>query len=307
MTDTVGKPGFIGIGVQKCATTWIYDILRDHPEVGMSATKEVNFFSYHYDHGFQWYGRQFPRDADVRVRGEISPSYFHDPAAPGRAAGYAPEAKLLVSLRDPVERAISNHKHEVRVGHFSGSDVSFEAGLANNPGYIDQGLYATHLERWLEYFPADRVLVVLFDDIVRDPAGVAQGIYRFLGVDENHLSTALYSRSNSGHLKRSLPLHAARRRVRAAVTQAGFGWAWETMARLGLRRIYRKYNWRPAEGRVPTVSAESRGALRERFKSEVVQLEAIIGRSLVQWRSEEGETGPEEEFAPDFQKSALFG
>ena len=153
------KPAFIGIGAQKCASTWLYNILADHPEVWLSEKKELDFFSYYYDYGFQWYERNFESDESL-VAGEVSPSYFHGKGVPKRVFEYDANLRLILFLRDPIERAISNHKHEVRIGHFRGSDLSFERGLKNNPSYISQGLYATHLEKWLEYFPKDWLLFV---------------------------------------------------------------------------------------------------------------------------------------------------
>ena len=107
----------------------------------MPQVKEVDFFSYRYDHGYQWYERCFQSAKPARARGEISPSYFAEPAVPGaRRAISAPTPKSCCRLRDPVERALSNHRHEVRVGHLTGADLSFETGLANNPMYVEQGL-----------------------------------------------------------------------------------------------------------------------------------------------------------------------
>ena len=63
--------------------------------------------------------------------------------------------KLILFLRNPLDRLISNHKHEIRVSHLAGNELSVEFGLMNNPSYVEQGLYATHLERWLEYFPKE--------------------------------------------------------------------------------------------------------------------------------------------------------
>ena len=124
------KINFLVIGAQKCASTWIYDILRDHRQVLLSERKELDFFSYHYERGFQWYERQFGPPNGWLAVGEISPSYFHEPAVPARLGEYLPEAKIIVSLRDPVERALSHHRHAVRVGDVVGDDLSFEATVS---------------------------------------------------------------------------------------------------------------------------------------------------------------------------------
>ncbi|MCF7983822.1 MAG: sulfotransferase domain-containing protein [Thiohalocapsa sp.] len=295
MTTASTKPSFIGIGAQKCASTWLYDILSDHPEACVSEVKEVNFFSYHFDHGYEWYERHLGTCDGVKARGEISPSYFYEPAVPERIFDYAPDAKLLVSLRDPVDRAISNHKHEVRVGHLSGDDLSFERGLHNNPTYIEQGLYAKQLKRWLAFFPADRILVVLFEDVLADPEAVAKRVYRFLDIDQNHRSAALDTRSNVGHLNRSPRVHEARRRVRLALSAIGLGAAWERIADLGFRKVYRRYNWVSADTKIPAVSAQTRAMLRARFRDDILELQTLIGRPLNKWLAEERVDVPDAE------------
>ena len=97
------KPNFIG-NCQKCASSWLYDILADHPQVGVSEKKELDFFTQHYDNGHAWYERHFPHSSNIEVVGEISPSYFHEASAPARAKAFRSDARILVSLRDPVER-----------------------------------------------------------------------------------------------------------------------------------------------------------------------------------------------------------
>src|SRR5450432_1780443 len=70
------RPTYVGIGAQKCASTWLHSILAEHPEVAVPEVKEVDFFSYRYDYGYQWYERCFRSSKPARARGEISPSYF---------------------------------------------------------------------------------------------------------------------------------------------------------------------------------------------------------------------------------------
>lgn len=297
----MNKPTFIGIGAQKAATTWIYDVLSDHPDVGLSESKEVDFFSRHYDKGYQWYERQFVADGDRRAFGEVSPSYLNEPSVPPRVAAYIPDCKIIVSLREPVARAISNHKHEVRVGHLAGEDLSLEAGLQNNPSYVDQGRYATHLGRWLEFFPRDQVMVVLHDDIRQDPAGVAREIYRFLGIAPDFVSGALNTRSNVGHLKRHPGLDALRRQLRLGLKRFGGSWLWEGAARLGLRKLYRSVAWVESEDRIPAPGEETLQALRNTFAPEVEQLERLLDRPLPAWKQPRHRP----DAAPDETRAAL--
>jgi hypothetical protein len=276
---------FIGIGVQKCASTWIYDILLDHPQVGVGKRKEIDFFSYNYGLGYQWFESHFPiEDPRRRVWGEISPSYFVGLDIPRRVHDFAPRAKILVSLRDPVERAISNHRHEVRLGNFCGPDLSFEAGLKNNPFYLEQSRYGTHLHRWLERFAPSDVLIVFQEDIVANPGKVAEKIYGFLGIDASHHSVALAGQSNESHVYRFDGIERVRKAAREAVRTLRVDGMWRAAQRGGLQALYRRLNRRPPGVRIPDVGVETRRNLRVLLEDEIRMVEEIAGRSLDHWR-----------------------
>jgi hypothetical protein len=281
------RPTYVGIGAQKCASTWLHRILAEHPEVAVPVAKEIDFFSYRYDHGFQWYERCFAGDGSlVRARGEVSPSYFCEPSVPARIARYAPDVKILLSLREPVERALSNHRHEVREGHFAGPDLSFEAGLANNPMYVEQGLYATHLKRWLEHFPREQLLVVLMDEVELRPDEVCRTVYRFLGVDPAFTPAGQNERYNRSFASRARWLTGVKDTVYAATRAPGLRWAWDAAAGLGLRSVYRGINEVPSGAVIPRPRPETIVQLRRRFEPELRELEALLGRSFEDWRKD---------------------
>lgn len=283
MIARASTPTFIGIGAQKCASSWLHRIAGCHPEVGVSKEKEVDFFSYHYDHGYQWYESRFRHCAGCKAIGETSPSYFCDPRVPARVRRYAPAMRIVVSLRDPVERAVSNHRHEVRVGHVQG-DLSFHAGLENNPMYIDQGRYATHLRRWFRHFPAQQIMVVLMEDIAADPLGVAQSLYRFLGVNPEFVPSRLREHDN--------PAYANRYRLLATIKDSLYRhtdsippaqWLWKSASALGLKALYRRANVIPSEAVIPAPDPVILGRLREVFAPEVRELSRMLGRPLDTW------------------------
>jgi hypothetical protein len=283
MADASPLTRFVGIGAQKCASTWLHRILAAHPDVVVPAIKEVDFFSYRYDHGYQWYERCFDARRPARARGEISPSYFSEPAVPERVARCLPRARILLSLRDPVERALSNHRHEVRVGHLTGPDLSFEAGLRNNPMYVEQGRYATHLRNWLRHFDRDRILVLLMEDIEAGPAAVCAQVYRFLGIDARFVPPGLDSRYNPSFATRWSPLTTMKDAVYGATRLPGLRWLWELAARGGLRSLYRDVNVVPSSAVIPPPAAQTLQQLRAQFAPEVRELETMIGRSLATW------------------------
>lgn len=281
---------FVGIGVQKSASTWLHDVLNDHPNVVVGKEKEIDFFSYFWDRGFDWYRRQFPGGADTGViaTGEISPSYFHCSDAPKHVKKYNPEMRILLSLRDPVARAYSNHVHDIRQGFFMGSDLSFEAGLANNPAYVEQGMYASHLKRWLNEFSRERLLIVLQEDIIECPSTVARAMYDFVGVDPSYRSPIIDRRSNERQAVKSVGVAKTVERLRSTFVDSEYGgrWIWRSGKALGLKRIYEMLNVVPVGRLIPPMEAKTAEFLRAQFREDVEELEALLGRSLEHWKAE---------------------
>jgi len=277
------KLTFIGIGAQKCASSWLFDILADHPEAALSGKKELDFFSYHYENGYEWYEQQFSNKPGAKAVGEISPSYFNEASVPERAKLYSPDLRILLSLRDPVERALSQHRHLVRIGTVSGPDYRFEKALADNPSYIEQGLYATHLSRWLESFPENQIFVVLMDDIKNHPDETARKVYRFLGIAEDHQSAALHEKSNPSYVVRSRGLDSVVCTLRGVATRLGIDSVWRGLGRLGFQRLYRKMNRQPSNAIIPPPLPETLVELRRHFKSSTLKLQDMLGRDLSKW------------------------
>lgn len=280
------RVSFIGIGAQKAASSWLHDILSDHPQVVMPAVKELDFFSYHYENGAAWYERQFEsRPAALQV-GEVSPSYLHEPAVIERARHYSVDLRIVVSLRDPVQRALSQHRHLVRLGMVDAADTRFESALARNPTYIEQGLYHHHLSRWFEAFGRARMHVVLMEDIAQDRAAVARDLYRFLGVNEGHQSRALNLTSNPSYVVKSAALDRSVRLVRRGMQVLGAGKAWRTIGNMGIRELYRRGNRRASSAVIPPAMPDTLRALRLAFREDTDKLGALIGRDLSAWRNE---------------------
>lgn len=282
----VSDPGcnLIGVGAQKCATTWLHFVLKAHPDAFMSEPKELDFFSSFFDRGYEWYDRHFVGGAGKAVRGEISPSYLHDFDAPARAFAYAPAAKVVAVLRDPVDRAFSNHLHEVRNGNCT--SVDFEAGMANNPLYLHQSRYALHLNRWLEAFPKEQVKILLQEDIRADPMAVLTDVCGWLGIgwseaaafavaDERNAS-AKYRNERWGSL-----LHGMAHRLR----KSGLGSMVETIKGVGPVNAMLKANRQEMREAVPDMSPQVRLRLAKELLPDMEEVARLLGRQDLPWRS----------------------
>ncbi|MEM9048150.1 MAG: sulfotransferase domain-containing protein [Pseudomonadota bacterium] len=279
--DDGPKPTLIGLGAQKCASSWLHAALGAHPAIAVSAPKEIDYFSYFFDRGHLWYQRHFAAFGDSAVRAEVSPSYFHDPRSPARLRAYDPEMRLVVLLRDPVERAFSNHLHEVIKGHIP--PCPFEDGLANNPAYLEQGQYAAHLSGWMEAFAPAQFLVMIAEDIARDPVRAAMQLYRFAGVDPDGPALVLTERRNESDRPRSAALRRLLRAQGALLRRAGLE---ETLARIkrlpGVSHTLRA-NAVDLRREIPPMRAETRLRLSEVFAPQMVPLAQLIGRETLPW------------------------
>jgi hypothetical protein len=205
-------PDFLVLGAQKAGTTALYEYLRRHPQITGPSWKEVSFFDRHWARGESWYRGNFPNLARTRGKlvSEASPSYVFHPLAPQRVQEVVPEARLIVLVRNPVDRALSQYNHEVALGR---EPLPFEEALdaeeerlrgeqermAADPRYFSRewwshtykarGRYAEQLQRWLAVFLREQLLVLPTDDLGSDPAQAHAQVLEFLGASPQRLDS----------------------------------------------------------------------------------------------------------------------
>ncbi|MFS4583392.1 sulfotransferase domain-containing protein [Phaeobacter sp. C3_T13_0] len=276
-------PTLVGIGAQKCASTFIHTALGAHPDAAVSDPKELDFFSAYFDRGYHWYQNHFAHGADKAVRFEASPSYFYDPRCPERLNAFDPSIRVICLLRDPVARAYSNHLHEVIKGHIP--PLPFSEGLANNPAYLEQGLYSRHLGNWISVLGRDRVLVMLAEEISAAPVHAAQQVYRFAGLDCSHVSPVLHERRNESDRPR---LPALRKVLRAGgdrLRRAGFEDALARLKTVGPVSAMLRANSQNMRDVVPPLGDDDIASLRGYFADDLAQLPDLLGRDRLPWDS----------------------
>ncbi len=281
------KPDFIGIGVQKCATAWLYTMLSRHPQVALAwpekNDKDIKFFSYYYDRGIEWYEHHFD-DCRGEVVGEYSTSYFYHTDAPERIYNYAPDMKLIVSLRHPVERAFSNHKFEVRLGRVSGENTVFENALENNPMYLYQSLYYKHLSRWLQYFPRDQIYVVIVDDLLHNSRQVLQGLYQFLNVSYDYLPVIHHQRVHETRIPKNERIEWVTIKATQLARQMGLSGFIDILKSRGVKSALDRLLVKEECEVFPPMRPETRRRLLEYFAEEVDHLAELLNKDLSAWR-----------------------
>lgn len=179
------RPTFVGIGAQKAATSWCWEVLRQHPQVGAAQPKELNFFNDRFDRGLAWYAQHFA-DPDRPVQGEISPLYMDNPHAAERIASAYPNVTILVVLRDPYERALSNLLHEIRGtdGEVATTGLERARQLAQaNDKYVRRSCYAAALAPYFQCFPRSQINVLFYEHLIRNERLFLSTLYRSVGAD----------------------------------------------------------------------------------------------------------------------------
>ena len=207
-------PSFLILGAQRSGTTSLYRYLAQHPRIFPALRKEVHYFDFQYDKGRRWYLAHFPtatsrfRGNGRPVTGEATPYYLVHPLAPQRVWEFNPAMKLIVILRDPVERAFSHYNHEVRRGvetldfrdavdaepeRLSGADgllrraPHYYSYSHHHFSYFDRGRYAHHLQAWLDRFPLRQLLILKSDEMFLDANRVANEVFAFLDLPPHRL------------------------------------------------------------------------------------------------------------------------
>ncbi|KAM9210890.1 heparan sulfate glucosamine 3-O-sulfotransferase 6 [Dugong dugon] len=179
-------PQALIVGVKKGGTRALLEFLRLHPDV-RALGSEPHFFDRCYARGLAWYRSLMPRTLEGQITMEKTPSYFVTREAPRRIHSMSPDTKLIVVVRNPVTRAISDYAQTLSKtpGLPSFHTLAFRHGL----GPVDTawsavriGLYAQHLAHWLHYFPLSHFLFVSGERLVSDPAGEVGRVQDFLGL-----------------------------------------------------------------------------------------------------------------------------
>jgi sulfotransferase family protein len=177
-------PTFLVIGASKAGTTSMYGYLRAHPQVFMSAKKELKFFipKRNWSRGIDWYEEQFDQANNAVAIGEASPGYTKYPrtrGVPALIAQVLPDIRLIYLVRQPIDRMISQYLRNLR--RFWESELSPEKALLDDPRYLDPSRYAMQIEQYLEYFPREQLLIVKTEDL--HAATTMERVFRFLDVD----------------------------------------------------------------------------------------------------------------------------
>lgn len=227
-------PNFIIIGVQRGGTTSMYKYITKHPKIIPALRKEIHFFDIKYGKGISWYQSQFMQNfiyCALRrkkkykdsITGEATPYYIYHPHVVERILKFIPNVKLIVLLRNPVERAYSHYNHEVRLKI---EHLSFEDSIKEEPrrlegeikkmegdesyysfnhqhfSYLQRGIYIEQVERWAKKIPKEQMLILSSEDFYSDSNKICNEVFNFLNLPNIELNKIKAYNKGSNKLMR---------------------------------------------------------------------------------------------------------
>lgn len=276
------KPNFLVIGTAKAGTTWLYSCLNAHPEIFLPEIKELHFFSYDhlYQKGYAWYESHFQSVTKEKAVGDISPSYLPLEASAARIHAYDPNIRLIAILRNPIDRAYSHYCMEMRADKV---DSNIEIGLTVDSPYVKWGLYHHQISRFTQLFPENRIKVLFFDDIQRNPESLLKEVYSYLDVDSSFLPESVFKVSNP---KRSLPkypfLYKSLRKIYDTLT-TNFNFANKFLIQLRIRGYFDLFHRINQGEDFPKLSSNRKKSLAKFYAEDVKQLSEYTEKDLLFW------------------------
>lgn len=268
-------PNFIYIGPAKAGSTWLHETLLGHPDIYLPAVKDLHFFNRYYGRGIDWYADHFAgARAEQGIVGEVCQSYLATPEAAERMSQcLGKDLRLMVTLRNPVQRAFSHYLYMLRQGE---RPQSFHDALVTRTSLIKQSRYARDLRRYLRYFPRESIYLGVFEDLRADPQAFLDDLLKWLDIEPMTLTSAQRdarlpaSKARSRSAARTLHRSALWARNRNRATWVG----WLKRSRLVERLFYQRVE------ETPTMTEADAAYIRGMLDDDVSRLEDMFGISL---------------------------
>jgi len=286
-------PNFLVIGAEKAGTTWLYDRLRRHPNIFIPAVKELHYFNRKGSNAersgngeakdLKWYTSHFREAGQEEAVGEVTPMYLCDEAAPSRIHDRLPDVELIACLRYPVDRAYSHYWMARGKGH---TGMSFEEVVqSRDVRFIERGRYGRQIERYLDDFDRDQILILIHEEVFDAPSESLNAICSFLGIEDTFYrdQSWITEKVHPASTERSIFLHRA---IGAVATwmrhHRGARQVLDLLKSTGIADRVKKMNKKTRD--YPEMLPEVRRELDEYYAPTVRRVENIMGRRIEAWR-----------------------
>jgi hypothetical protein len=270
------------VGPQKSATTWTYNCFKEHTNIYVPVSDAIHYYSMYFHKTYQWYISYYKNAQNNQIICDTSYDYFRSPWAAERIFRDNPNAKIIICIRDPIERAFSHYWHEKKKNRFN---FKFEEVFQNFDLYtnwIEPSMYSTHIERFVSWFGWDQIKVVWFDDLQKDPEYFIREIFEFAGVDSSFKPSVLDKRLNVARAPDSFAT-IMYKRVSSTAKKIGLGPVGKWMKEKTQFNSQSNINQKGVE-KLTDVEPGIIQELCAHFEPEISRLENIFGKDLTAWR-----------------------
>jgi Sulfotransferase domain len=273
-------PNFLVIGAQRAGTTLLHHILDLHPDVYMpQRRKEVHYFDWYFERGPEWYSEFFPNGREARqyrAIGEATPDYLFDARAPARIAAVLPDCKLVVSLRNPIDRAFSWYLFCLRSVNEKRGPADF---FSQETECLQRGLYAQQLSNYFALFPRSAFFIMIYEELIKDPAPQLESLASFLGLASGWEDppSLVQQRFNASEIPRFRGAFARAQRFGELLTRHDLDWIVRLARTCGVPKMFGTRDSRP---RLPE---SARRRLADYYCDEIASLERMLERDLGDW------------------------
>lgn len=270
-------PNFLYLGPDKSGSSWLFEVLRQHPDCYVPACKDVYYFDEHYAKGMDWYAAFFADAPEQAIAvGELSHAYLFSAEVADRIKHDLPGVRLMTSLRHPVDRCYSHYLYLVSSGLVT---TSFAQTIENRPGLTRSSYYAKPVGEYLKRFGPEQLKVLFFDDLQRDPRAYAAQVYDFLGLRFNEAfeygkKVRPARQSRSFWLARIAKQGALAARKLGLVSMVG-AVKHSPVAKL----LYKPYK----KEEIPAMDPAVRAQLITRYTPDILELQDLLKVDLAHW------------------------
>jgi hypothetical protein len=223
------------VGPPKTGTTWIYEVLKNHVDISLSnQTKELEFFNKNYDKGITWYHNAF--DLNGRKSCDISTSYFTSHKACKRIKKYNPEAKIIITIRNPVNRLISHYKHNIRFGIIKKKPIL--KAIADHPNLVENSLYSKYIRMWISNFGVQNVLVLPLEMLSDQSQLYINKLEKFMNVKIELNESRTSEQVNYASQPKNYFLARSLRKMRKKLNDLGLHAVVRVAKKAGLKKVF---------------------------------------------------------------------
>lgn len=278
------KVDIMCIGAAKSGTSWLAHVLGQHPELYIPRQKEIHYFNSkhpirldanpNFKKGIDWYHAHFSKAENGQLKADFSTSYLSSSSAARAIYEYNPEVRIMVLLRDPVDRALSAQRFFYGRGAIREKSLIEAINSCHAVG--EEGMYYKNLLPYFRLFPADQIGVFFYDDLAR-PEILTYGICEFLKISPFTFTFPNASVNQTKVIKRE-SLHQM-------VTRFKLGPVGNFLVKSGIGGFFNRfYDWNSGMGEHAALSVDYRNRLKNHYEEDILKLEKLIGKPLDQWK-----------------------